>query len=210
MAAVVPEAETRSEDRGSELYLFRFFKSRSSVGDQPQTVRISSPGEEQQDGGFVEQKRPPSYYFSEKPSDTRVHQLQQSAISGSDVIARSKLPCPGYALPWKVTMIKGSPEPNSSRPLGSVRAEIPNAERTKRKRLGKKHRIALRIKAAAAQEKQSQAEQERIEREAAEREKRTRRNREKKVKKKERDRQKKAAAQTQTQLQARDNTDDSD
>ena len=85
---------------------------------------------------------------------------------------------PGSELPWRVIVIKATDAKKAI-------AALPSVERShaKKKRYGKKRRIAIRKKTAGKAEKERLEKMSRVEKEAAEKEKRTRRNREKKVKK---------------------------
>lgn len=106
------------------------------------------------------------------------------------MIKRSRSPWPGSAYAWKVTIVSAAGKARSSTAEETQRG----AGVGTRKRIGKKHRIALRKKAQAEAEKKAAATRTAAEREAAERERRTKRNREKKVKKKEKEKAKKTAA----------------
>lgn len=119
-----------------------------------------------------------------------MERLESVAVSGDDVIVRSRSPWPGSAYAWKVTTVSAASKVRSSTTEETQRG----AGVGKRKRIGKKHRIALRKKAQVEAEKKAAATRTAAEREAAEREKRTKRNREKKVKKKEKEKAKKTAA----------------
>ncbi|KAJ9641993.1 hypothetical protein H2199_005208 [Coniosporium tulheliwenetii] len=134
--------------------------------------------------------RSPPYYFTGELSQAELELLESVAVSGDDVIKRSRSPWPGSTYAWKVTVVSAT---------GKVRRNTaeevqPDKAVSKRKRIGKKHRIALRKKAQAEAEKKAAATRTAAEREATEREKRTRRNRGKKVKKKEKEKAKKTAA----------------
>ena len=89
-------------------------------------------------------------------------------------------------LPWRVTVIK-------TRQLSRVVApeDQLQAQTTRKKRNGKKRRIAIRRRCEARAATELLVRQVQVEKEAAERDKRTRRNREKKVKRKQKDKPKK-------------------
>lgn len=93
----------------------------------------------------------------------------------------------GYELPWRVTVIKSSTQGKSS-----VAVNPADSVTKKRKRNGKKRRIAIRTKVAVRIAKQSLAKQSKAEKEAAEKEKRTRKNRAQKVKRRVKEKAKKA------------------
>lgn len=94
---------------------------------------------------------------------------------------------PGSELPWRVIVI-------SVTDAKKAIAALPSAERSnvKKKRCGKKRRIAIRKKTAGKAEKKRLEKMSQVEKEAAEKEKRTRRNREKKVKKRNKKKENKA------------------
>ena len=108
------------------------------------------------------------------------------AVSGETILAWSKIPWPGCALPWKVHKITIKSEKKVAKPLEVC--QLTTSEKSRRKRAGKKKRIALRKKAQRDAEKAEEA----LKKEQEEREKKTRRNREKKIKKKMREKAKKA------------------
>ncbi|KAJ9665450.1 hypothetical protein H2201_004528 [Coniosporium apollinis] len=170
---------------------FRLFAAPPTVATSGlQRIRLRSPPVDNAEASFVQLHRPPSYYFTGELSQAELELLESVAVSGDDVIKRSRSPWPGSTYAWKVTVVSAT---------GKVRRNTaeevqPDKAVSKRKRIGKKHRIALRKKAQAEAEKKAAATRTAAEREATEREKRTRRNRGKKVKKKEKEKAKKTAA----------------
>ena len=148
---------------------------------------------EEQAPGFVTPERPRSYYFHDSESNEEQISRSQVAVSGQDVVARSKSAWPGCAMPWRVAVVDASGRHISRLSSHDVVDNVNSAQQKRRRRAGKKRRIAIRTKLAAAKAVMAEAQKEAVEKEAAEREKRTRRNREKKIKKKERDKTKKAA-----------------
>jgi predicted ribosome quality control (RQC) complex YloA/Tae2 family protein len=154
-------------------------------------------------------KRPPSYYFAQGLDAKKKAELQAVAIDGETVKELAKLPWPGCALPWKVTRI--SPAGLQKAVLVGHPTEIiaVTEEASKRRRKGKKTRIALRKKLQAAKAKQEEREQLAKTKEENEQAKRTRRNREKKLKKKAKEKAKKLAAGGDTAQQELDEASDS-
>jgi predicted ribosome quality control (RQC) complex YloA/Tae2 family protein len=138
-------------------------------------------------------KRPPSYYFADELDEKKEAMLQAVAIDGDTVKELAKLPWPGCALPWKVTKI--SPAGLQKAVLVGHPTEVVavTEEASKRRRKGKKTRIALRKKIEAAKAKQEEREKLAKAKEESEQAKRTRRNREKKLKKKAKEKAKKLA-----------------
>lgn len=154
-------------------------------------------------------KRPPSYYFAKRLDEKKEAELQAVAMDGETVKELAKLPWPGCALPWKVTKI--SPAGLQKTVLVGHPTEViaVTEEASKRRRKGKKTRIALRKKLQAAKAKQEEREQLAKTKEESEQAKRTRRNREKKLKKKAKEKAKKLAAGGDTAQQELDEASDS-
>ena len=138
-------------------------------------------------------KRPRSYYFADELSSEREAELRSIAVDGTAVKEMAKIPWPGCALPWKVTTI--SPAGLQKIVLvGHPPSLVTVTEHPpKKRRKGKKARIAIRKKLQAVKAKQEEREKLAKEKTESEKEKRTRRNREKKVKKKAREKAKKLA-----------------
>ncbi|KAF2471243.1 uncharacterized protein BDR25DRAFT_333907 [Lindgomyces ingoldianus] len=183
------EAAAGGEDDETEL---RLFAAPASFAPQSHKIRLSSPDAATGEPVFIV-KRPRSYYFTEHVDSERLSKLQAAAIDSETVIKMSGEPWPACALPWKVQTISPSGLKKGvlvgqPRSLFTVEEKVP-----KRRRKGKKGRIALRKMLQAARTKQSEREELAKEKEEAEREKRTRRNREKKVKRKAREKAKKSA-----------------
>lgn len=138
-------------------------------------------------------KKPQSYYFAEEMTSEDAAKLRAAAVSGETVVRMSRESWPGCALPWKVRTISAAgirKDVLVGHPPTLVQLEE-NTHRRRRK--GKKSRIALRKKVEVAKLKEAERTRLVQEKEETEKEKRTRRNREKKVKKKARDKAKKSA-----------------
>lgn len=169
----------------------RLFAAPVNAPTNPQKIRLSSPAATRGEPGFAV-KKPRSYYFVDERTSEEEAALKSAAVDGKTVIAMSREPWPGCALPWKVRKI--SPAGMKREVLVGHPPTLYSLEEPVRRkaRKGKKARIALRQKLQAVQKKKSEAARVAQEKEEAEREKRTRRNREKKVKKKAREKAKKA------------------
>ncbi|KAF2263662.1 hypothetical protein CC78DRAFT_617449 [Lojkania enalia] len=187
--SITINAHVESDGEETEL---RLFAPSCSTAPESHKIRISSPDATTREPGFIV-KKPRSYYFTAEITSRRERELKASAISGDMIVELSKEPWPGCALPWKVRTI--SPAGIKKAVLvGDPKTIVRVEERVKkRRRKGKKSRIALRKKLQATKDKKAEQERMTKEKEDAEREKRTRRNREKKVKKKSRDKAKKLA-----------------
>lgn len=180
-----------SGDDEEEVEL-RLFAGPSNAAPATHKIRLSSPGAGTGEPGFIV-KKPRSYYFADEPTSEEEGALQAAAIDGKTVLELSREPWPGCALPWKVRYISAAgvrKEVLTGHPPALVTLE---ENEHKRKRKGKKTRIAIRKKRLATKEKLDGKAKLAQEKEEAEREKRTRRNREKKVKKKAREKAKKAS-----------------
>lgn len=193
-AEIVGQDAIAEDEDEAELVLF----AGPSNTSQTHKIRLSSPDAALGDPSFLK-KKPKSYYFADKVTSEKQDELNAAAITGEDVLSLGKVPWPGSAVPWKVTSLTAAGMKKEvlvgHSPLTLATVE---EKEHKRKRKGKKSRIALRkmMQAAKAREaakakltvENAKLAAEKIE---AEREKRTRRNREKKVKKKAREKAKK-------------------
>ncbi|KAF2859205.1 hypothetical protein K470DRAFT_219693 [Piedraia hortae CBS 480.64] len=176
---VQPEtANSTAEHPQDESLEFCLFAPNGSTGGVVK-VRLKSPTPPSGDGGFIQPKRPREYYFAET-SSARKKEYEASAVSGAQVLARSKQRQPGNAYEWKVLNL----------PLSSLSREARIATAThfnslvddepakKRTRPGKKYRLRLRARAQALKNKEQ-------EKEMAIKEKKTRINRSKKLRRRE-------------------------
>ncbi|MCJ1420949.1 hypothetical protein MMC32_007309 [Xylographa parallela] len=184
-----------SPEEEEEAYEFRLFARPvieffSVEGEPTKASRIilRSPSPVIGEPGFVQPRRPDSYYFTNKATVEEESRYESAALSGEAVRAEQSRRRPGCELAWRVMTIK-LPSIGSSK-LSIVRSDVQAAK----KRAGKKRRIVLRKRLVLEQAKKAALSMSKVEREAAEREKRTRRNREKKVKKKVKEKLKKAAS----------------
>lgn len=125
--------------------MFRLFNTSIT----PTKVILEDDAKLQGNGGIVAQ-RPLSYYITTDISEESRNQYAFAATSGEEVMARSEQKCWGLEQPWRVLHVpsqtkstKGSASPtmvqDGSQDDGVV----------KRKRAGKKKRIALRKRARA-------------------------------------------------------------
>ncbi|KAK7526457.1 uncharacterized protein IWZ02DRAFT_467907 [Phyllosticta citriasiana] len=193
---VQPAHGANDEGSEEEELEFRLFAgpTKSGGGDAAPTaqkIRINSPDLENAEGGFVKPNRPDSYYFAEVPSEELLRQLETAAVTGDQK-------WPGCALPWKARKALGISGGVSTEPAAA-----------KKKRKGKKARIAIRTKLKARAEAKEAQEKAQAEKELAERAKRAKRNRDKKLKKRQRDKAKKAGVGDQVDEEANDDASDS-
>jgi hypothetical protein len=176
--AVVPEIE----DEEIEFRLFAPSKNSKDIGIKK--FRVHSPAADNRPPGLVNPERPRSYYFRDSLSPEAEKKIQVAAVSGDDVLARSKTPCPGWSMPWRVTVVTAKgvpisiPDPAIIQETDAIR---------KRRRKGKKSRIAIRQKLAKDRELMEKARAVAADKELHDRMKKAKRNREKKFKKRARD-----------------------
>lgn len=191
----VKQDEDRGPDDEAVEFEFRLFSkpavkaSTATDGiDTATRITIRSPSPIIGESGFIQPRRPESYYFKYILSEEEKQRLLASAVSGQDIVAESQRSWKGNELPWRVTTLRISTEI----PLAGFAHTASRSMKARRKRDGKKTRIAIRKRVALDKAKKIEASKSLQEKEAAEREKRTRRNREKKVKKKMREKEKKS------------------
>jgi hypothetical protein len=191
---VEPQQEQQDEDEELEFQLFA--PTKSTTDGTAQKIRLRSPTVEIKDPGLEVAQRPLSYYHTGKLDSKLANEYAIAAVTGADIVAMSKQPCPGCAYPWKVIAI---PSSQAKAALATAASQNPVAEAflpdvpKKRTRLNKKLRIKKREKFAAAKLKKEEDAKSKEEKERLDREKKARRNREKKFKKRARDKAKKTA-----------------
>ncbi|MCJ1380126.1 hypothetical protein MMC17_003229 [Xylographa soralifera] len=195
IAAFRGHALDQTDAEEEDAYEFRLFArpaidALSSNGEPTKASRIvlRSPSPTVGQPGFVQPRRPDSYYFTTKATAEEESRYESAALSGEAVRAEQLRRWPGCELSWRVMTIKLSSTGSTNR--STVTSDV----QAGKKRAGKKRRIVLRKRLVLEKAKKAALSMSKIEREAAEREKRTRRNREKKVKKKEKEKLKKAAS----------------
>lgn len=184
------------EEGDAEEVEFRLFAPSSKAATSILTkIRLLSPAADDRPPGLINPERPRSYYFQDSLSPKLRQQLQFAAVSGAEVIARAKTPCPGLSLPWRVTTIiaKGV-SISTDKSAVTNQTNVPR----KKKRIGKKSRIAIRQKIAKDSERLEKERQAAAEKALGDRMKRAKRNKEKKQKKRERDKVKKLAEDGQS------------
>jgi len=174
-------------EEGLEFRLFA--PSSTQAGGNISRIRIKSP----EPGNLVLiSQRPNSYYFASELNSSQKLKLASSAISGEEVLLRSHTLWPGCYRPWRVITFKSSGK--ILRRLGEHAVAVLDEDdvQRKRKRKGKKARIAIRRKLVASKERMEKAAKDKTEKEVQEKIKRAKRNREKKIKQRERNKRKKA------------------
>ncbi|KAI4200451.1 MAG: hypothetical protein LQ350_003899 [Teloschistes chrysophthalmus] len=175
------------DEPAEDAYDFRLFSASKSKNDDGSTatpllkIILRSPEPEGGESGFVRPRRLEGYYFTGARSREEQERYSDVAIEGDNVVKQSQSIQPGYELPWRVTTIKV----NSRKRVLEAATQPESGDSGKRKRMGKKRRIAIRVKLQAHRKKEESTKRMKAEKEVLERERRSRRNREKKIKRRE-------------------------
>ncbi|KAL6891065.1 hypothetical protein HDV57DRAFT_484431 [Trichoderma longibrachiatum] len=159
-----------AEDEG---YAFRLF---STAGPAPKVVLEDYDKVVE---GKLLRGRPLSYYMATEVSPQKKREYEVAAVSGEDVLARSKVRHWGLELPWKVTSIKITRKARPGEIASHARSE--SEQQAGRKRPGKKSRIAMRKKARAQAQAEEEAKKKMASKEEQIKEKKKRLNRLKKL-----------------------------
>lgn len=144
------------------------------------------------EGGLAHQ-RPTSYYLIRDIPDSKKREYQTAAVSGEDIFARAKWPSWGMELPWKVTRATMTRKAKAGEVQSAEGAVEGEEALGKRKRPGKKRRIAVRIKAKAMKEKAEVDARKALDKEEQLKEKKKRLNRAKNLRKRAKNKEKKGA-----------------
>ncbi|PTB62882.1 hypothetical protein BBK36DRAFT_1183802 [Trichoderma citrinoviride] len=174
-----PVGDSTPSDQGGEEaedegYAFRLF---STAGPAPKVVLEDYDKVVE---GKILRGPPLSYYLATDVSPEKKREYEVAAVSGEDVLARSKVRHWGLELPWKVTSIKTT---RKARPGEAVNhdAQMEGEQQARRKRPGKKSRIAMRKKARAQAQAEEEAKKKMADKEEQIKEKKKRLNRLKKL-----------------------------
>ncbi|KAM0518586.1 hypothetical protein ACHAPE_004350 [Trichoderma viride] len=172
-----PKTPAEGGEDDDEVYAFRLF---NAAGPAPQVVLENMNRVVE---GKMIRGRPLSYYFVTDMSPEMKQQYEMAAVSGEDVIERSKIRAWGLELPWRVTTIKTTRKTTSKRGRGGAEAaaHVEDDQPAKRKRPGKKRRTAMRIEARAKAQAEEAAKQKMAEKEEHTKDKKKRLNRLKKL-----------------------------
>lgn len=166
-----------AEAEEEEGYSFRLF---STAGPAPKVVLEDDSKVEE---GKLLRGRPLSYYIVTDISPEKKQQYEMAAVSGEDVIARSKVRAWGLELPWRVQTIKVTRKAGAGEGGKRSLVHVEDEQPAKRKRPGKKRRVAMRTKARAEAVAQEAAKQKMADKEEHLKEKKKRLNRLKKLRK---------------------------
>ncbi|KAH7008139.1 hypothetical protein EDB80DRAFT_892603 [Ilyonectria destructans] len=180
-----PEADAEDdEDAGNAEFAFRMFNSTRSS----QKVVLEEDLGPQGDGGFAF-PRPLSHYMATNLTADQKQQYAFAAVSGDEVLARSKDRAWGLELPWKVTNIAVT---RKRRP-GESTCTAEEVTEKKKGKPGKKQRISLRKRAKTREETERAEAQKLLEKEEHSKDKKKRMNRLKKLRKRAKNKEMKAA-----------------
>jgi len=195
------DAKGSIANEGDEQPEFEFRLFASSKGPATKVVLTTAQDDLiANSAGTVVSERPLSCYLRGDLSAEERERFLLAAVSGSEVIKRSKERAPGLELPWKLTRISMSAA--EIKPLlEAEKARLTGAaERLKdlegrRKRPGKKGRVVLRKREKVTKEKEAADAKLKMTKEEHLKEKKKRLNREKKLKRRVKEKEKKRGAQ---------------
>lgn len=182
-----------------EAFEFRLFSTGETarVVLAPEDDGLNGGGE-----GRIASARPVSFYVRGELSPEERERFRNVTVSYEDLVKAAGQRAWGLEVPWKVTCVTAKPGKDTSAAV-EVRvskggAEHAEADPGKRKRPGKKRRIALRTKEKARKAKQEELGKKKVEKEEHLKEKKKRLNREKKLKRRQKEREKKQATKSET------------
>ncbi|KJZ80565.1 hypothetical protein HIM_00415 [Hirsutella minnesotensis 3608] len=172
-----------SEDEDLGEFEFRLFSTTETT-----KVVLQSNNGPQGEGGLVS-KRPLSHYQVTSIAAELKRQYEFAAVSGQEVLVRSRQRSWGLELPWRV--IRATSAPNTTMAIRDAVSVSKGNEAWSRKRPGKSKRIALRKKDRARKEKEEIVAKQRMDKEEHLKDKKKRLNRAKKLRKRAKDKEKK-------------------
>lgn len=185
------------QDKDEPAFEFRLF---SGAGSAPKVL----VNEEDQGDGDILASRPKSFHLKEEFTPEELERVREVAVSYEDVVGEAQQRAWGLEVPWRVTRItlKSGPGTSSTSHKGSQTKDTTEGSE-KRKRPGKKRRIALRIKEKEHKQKEEkrkskeqEAAKQRLTKEEHLKEKKKRLNREKKLKRRQKEKEKKMAGKS--------------
>lgn len=184
-----------------EEFEFRLFSTSSKTNAPAKVVLAASDDEEaeQGEGGFVTPRRSINYYLAGAPTSEQLQKYRYSAVAGEDIVLGARKRAWGFEKPWRVIKITlpGKASPVSDGKGNLIACSEGGEKADKRKRPGKKRRIAMRTKTKAEKEKREAEEKSKLSKEDYLAEKKKRLNRERKLKRRAKEREKKLAVNGQ-------------
>lgn len=195
-------ADAREADGvgGGGAFEFRLF---STGGAATVVLDPEEDGADEGGEGGIASARPASFYLRGELSPEECSRFRRAAVGYGDVLRAAGQRAWGLEVPWKVTHITVK----SGRGPGNAPAEVQVSDGKvqcaaedprRRKRPGKKRRIALRTKEKARREREEMLEKKKVTKEEHLREKKKRLNREKKLKRKKKEKEKKLVTKEET------------
>lgn len=193
----LPDAAADGGDQDERAFEFRLF---STTGSAPKVVV-----DDQDEGdGAVLWSRPKSFYFKEGFTPEELQRFREVAVDYGDIVRGAQQRAWGLEVPWRVTKITVTSGKGTTPALQkSSKMENGDGEPGKRKRPGKKRRIAFREKEKERKQKEQErkakeeeAAKQRLTKEEHLREKKKRLNREKKLKRRQKEKEKKLAGKS--------------
>lgn len=184
---------------GAGEFEFRLFSSRP-----PTKVTLEDDDTATAREGAIVNPRPPSFYLASHMPPTLNSEYRVAAVSGEDVVLQSHRPAWGMAYPWRVVTgvysvtrrargqdvwsarLYADPEKKVDADAGA------DGETRRRKRPGKKSRIANRQKVQAERQRQEMEKKKAMDKEELVKEKKKRLNRLKKLRKRAKNKEMKA------------------
>lgn len=214
LSTSAPTFEHKESDRGEhahderddskpdeEEFEFRLFSTSSKTAAPAKVILAASDDEDapQGEGAFTVPVRPTSYYMAGDPTPEQRERYRWAAVAGEDIVLGARKRAWGLERPWRVIRLTVPNKSLAGLPTiarGTLAYASEGGEQetaVKRKRPGKKRRIATRIKAKAEKEKREAEEKHKMSKEEHLKEKKKRLNREKKLKRRAKEREKKLA-----------------
>ncbi|KAK1776493.1 hypothetical protein QBC45DRAFT_419305 [Copromyces sp. CBS 386.78] len=183
------------EEDGAAEFEFRLFSTSA-----PQKIVLPCKDEEEGAGETVIADRPLSYYIRGELAPEQQEQFRAAAVTSQDILNWAKQRAWGLEVPWRVKRIvvtvkgkKAEGVAAATTQHGQVQPEDGEQQKKKKKRLGKKGRIAMRIKEKVRKEKEEAEQKQKMTKEEHLKEKKKRLNREKKLKRRQKEKEKKMA-----------------
>ncbi|PHH79858.1 hypothetical protein CDD80_3591 [Ophiocordyceps camponoti-rufipedis] len=187
--AAIASCARDQEDEVLGEFEFRLFSTAGSVPKITLNVDDRIDGE-----GNIVAKRPQSYYLATNIPEQLRREYEMACVSGDDVVARSRCRSWGLELPWKVTTI--TTVKKSILEDETTKDSVANTQTAKKKRPGKKTRIAQRKRERAARDREQLAAKQEMDKSEHLQNKKMRLNRTKKLRRRAKDKEKRLAAVT--------------
>ncbi|KEY69795.1 hypothetical protein S7711_03773 [Stachybotrys chartarum IBT 7711] len=187
MDDVASDADTvdkELEKADEEAYEFRLFGTSASV---PKVI-LETDDQPEGEGGFAVPKRPLSHYLAVDVPASRKREYAAAAVSADDVLAWSLRRSWALEQPWRVTSISAT---RKAAAAGTDTHAEDDEAGQRRKRPGKKRRIALRTKQRASEAKKEAKAKKALEKEEHIKDKKKRLNRAKKLRRRAKAKEKK-------------------